>query len=142
MHIFNDRFFRIMFQTGSFYNLLVGLTGILFYNFTIKMMFGPEALDDSFVAAIFFRMFMLAVVIFGIGYFIVSMDLKNNHGIVWLGAISKVIVCAKMGYFYISGLATNFVLIGIFPDVVFTVLFLIFLGNGSKRDGCMARSGS
>jgi hypothetical protein len=123
----SDRFFRLIFVFGAVFNLLVGFTGIFFYEFSVELFFGSWALTDSLVAAVFFRLFMGAVIVFGVGYYLVSRDLSTNRGIVWLGASSKLLISSVLGGLAISGLASWTVILTIVPDSIFMVLFFVFL---------------
>ena len=123
----SDRFFRLMFVLGAVFNLLVGFVGIFFYEFSVELFFGSRALTDSLVAAVFFRLFMGAVIVFGVGYYLVSRDLSNNRGIVWLGASSKLLISSVLGGLAIADMASWTVILTIVPDSIFMVLFFVFL---------------
>ena len=64
-----------MFFLGSLWNIGIGLIGLCFYNFAITMFFGAAAVTDNLLALIFFRFFMIAVILFGIGYYILHFRL-------------------------------------------------------------------
>lgn len=116
-----------MFLFGAVFNLLVGFIGIFFYAFSVELFFGSRALTDSLVAAVFFRLFMGAVIVFGIGYYLVSRDLSKNRGIVWLGAASKLLISSVLGGLAIAGMASWTVILTLVPDSIFMVLFFVFL---------------
>jgi hypothetical protein len=133
----SDRLFRLIFVLGAGFNLLVGFIGIFFYEFSVEFFFGSKALTDSLVAAVFFRLFMGAVVVFGVGYYLVSRDLTTNRGIVWLGAASKLLISSVLAGLVIADLASPTVILTIVPDSIFMVLFFVFLQRtrGPRRAG-------
>lgn len=122
----ND-FWQKMFFIGSLWNIGIGLTGLCFYDLTITMFFGAQAVTDNLLAFIFFRFFMIAVILFGVGYYVVSRDLRANRAVVWLGLIAKLIIFFTFVYYYALGQATWFSVFGCSGDFVFSFLFILFL---------------
>lgn len=116
-----------MFAVGALWNIAIGLCGLFFSDFSIKMLFGVQAVTDSLLTLIFFRFFMIAVIIFGVGYYIVSRDLNANRAVVWLGLAAKLIIFFTFVYYYILGQATWFSVFGCSGDFAFSILFIIFL---------------
>jgi len=124
--ISND-LWRKMFFLDSLWNISIGLIGICFYDLSIKMLFGAHAVTDNLLILIFFRLFMIAVILFGVGYYIVSRDLSANRAIVWLGLTAKLIIFFTFVYYYAMGQATWFSVFGCSGDFAFSILFIIFL---------------
>jgi hypothetical protein len=116
-----------MFVVGALWNIGIGLCGLFFYDFSIKMLFGVQAVTGNLLTLIFFRFFMIAVIIFGVGYYIVSRDLNANRAVVWLGLAAKLIIFFTFVYYYILGQATWFSVFGCSGDFTFSILFIIFL---------------
>jgi hypothetical protein len=116
-----------MFFVGALWNIGIGLTGLFFYDFSMKMLFGEQAVTANFLTLFFFRFFMIAVIIFGVGYYIVSRDLNTNRAVVWLGLAAKLIIFFTFVYYYILGQATWFSVFGCSGDFAFSILFMIFL---------------
>lgn len=116
-----------MFAVGALWNIGIGLCGLFFYDFSIKMLFGAQAVTDNLLTLIFFRFFMIAVIIFGVGYYIVSRNLNANRAVVWLGLAAKLIIFFTFVYYYILGQATWFSVFGCSGDFAFSILFIIFL---------------
>jgi len=122
-----SHFFSRMFFLGSLWNFGVGLTGIFFYDFSVRFLFGVHAAGDGLVAQVGFRFFMAAVVLFGAGYFMVSRDLSRNRGIVWLGLSGKLMVFFAVSVLFILTDVTIWFFLGAFTDLIFAVLFVLFL---------------
>jgi len=116
-----------MFFLGSLWNIGIGLIGLCFYNFAITMFFGAEAVTDNLLVLIFFRFFIIAVMLFGIGYYVVSRDLSGNRALVWLGLIAKLIIFFTFVYYYALGQATWFSVFAVSGDLLFSILFIMFL---------------
>lgn len=84
------------------------------------------------ISIIWLQSFLFLVANLGIGYFIVSMDISKNYGIVIIGVIAKLgylLICVI--YFMIGdiGLIT---LLFAGVDIVFSILFIEFLINYKK----------
>ena len=116
-----------MFFIGALWNIGIGVIGLCFYGWAITMLFGAGAVTDNLLALIFFRFFMIAVILFGIGYYVVSRDLRANRAIVWLGLIAKLIIFFTFVYYYALGQATWFSVFGCSGDFVFAISFILFL---------------
>ena len=123
----NTDLWQKMFFIGSLWNISIGLFGLFFYDFAIKMLFGAQAVTDNLLALIFFRFFMIAVIIFGAGYWAVSRDLLANRAVVWMGLIAKLLIFFTFVYYYILGPATWFSVFGCSGDFAFSILFILFL---------------
>ena len=81
---------------------------------------------------IWVQLFLACVFYFGIGYFLVGRDIENNHGIVLIGALAKIVVfIAFVYYFTVGDLPLFLVLLGT-GDLIFAILFLEFLINFDK----------
>jgi hypothetical protein len=116
-----------MFIVGALWNIGIGLTGLCFNNFAVTMFFGAQAVTDNLLALTFFRFFMLAVIIFGVGYYIVSRDLGANRAVVWMGLSAKLIIFFTFVYYYVLQQATLFSVIACSGDFAFSILFILFL---------------
>lgn len=127
MKTISTGFWQKMFFVGALWNISIGLSGLFFYDFGMKMLFGAQAVTDNLLTLIFFRFFMIAVIIFGVGYYVVSRDLKANRAIVWLGLAAKLIIFFTFVYYYLMGQAGWFSVFGCSGDFAFSILFIIFL---------------
>ena len=131
----SDRVYRWIFLIGSIFNISVGLLLIIFTRLSIEVFFGPQADPDNRLTILFYRMFMMAVIVFGIGYFLVYLDLTKNRGIVLLGALSKLILVAVSVVLVLGGDATTYLLLAVAPDFLFTLVFCLFLWQKRTNAG-------
>ena len=67
------------------------------------------------------------VLVFGIGYYLVSRDVNKNRGIVWMGVIGKLCFFFFLTYSYLIAKSTILSFLGGTGDFIFTILFLNFL---------------
>jgi hypothetical protein len=133
MKTLGDVFYSRMFLFAGLWNLAIGMTGACAMDFSVALFFGPGAVTGDFIAAMSFRLFMVAIVTFGVGYCLVSRDLASNRGIVWLGLACKVILFVLFYYYFFTGRATILAALTVTGDGAWSVLFGIFLyqtGNG------------
>jgi hypothetical protein len=140
-------FWQKMFFVGSLWNIGIGITGLLFTNFIILMMFGKAPVAENLSAfihgavpvvnhlqiLIFFRFFMIAVILFGIGYYWVSRDLMANRAVVWLGLVAKLIIFFTFAFYYMLGQASFFAVLICSGDFIFSIFFIGFLWK--TKDG-------
>jgi hypothetical protein len=120
-------FWKKMFFIGALWNISIGLIGLCFYNFAMRMLFGDQAVTDNLLTLIFFRFFMLAVIIFGVGYYVVSSNILANRAVVWMGLTAKLIIFFTFIYYYLREQASWFSVFGSSGDFSFSILFILFL---------------
>ena len=70
--------------------------------------------------------FGIMVILIGYGYQIISRDVTKNRGIVLPGIFAKLFDVVTLSYRYVSEIANAIVLIPVFIDGVFVLLFIIF----------------
>ena len=133
MKTLSSNFFLKTFFFASLWNFSIGFIGILFTDFSIGLFFGPDAVTADFIAKLFFRLFMIAVIIFGAGYYIVSREITFNRGIVWLGLLSKLILFVVFLIYFITGSATLMALIAVTGDFLWAMIFILFLYQTTGR---------
>ena len=140
-------FWQKMFVVGSLWNIGIGLTGLLLTDFILLMMFGKAPMTENFSALvhgtvpgvdnlqtlIFFRFFMIAVILFGIGYYWVSRDLLANRAVIWLGLVAKLMIFFTFAYYYVMGQSSFFSVLICSGDFIFSIFFAAFLWK--TRDG-------
>ena len=144
MKTLSDTFYSRMFFLAGIWNIMIGMTGACAMDFSVALFFGPGAVTDQFIAVMSFRLFMVAIAIFGIGYCLVSRNLAANRGIVWLGLVCKMILFALFYYYFFTGRATVMAALTVTGDGVWSILFGLFLyrtGEGSSRRDAETQSG-
>ncbi len=129
----SDNFYRQMFRLGALWNLLIGLIGLIVPDFAVTLFFGPAALTADFLAALMLKVVMLAIIIFGCGYYLVSLSLERNRALVWLGMLSKLILFSLMGIYFCLGQVGLLGLLAVCGDALWSVGFLAFLWQSRDR---------
>jgi hypothetical protein len=127
MTTLSKSFYQKIFFWGAVWNFSVALPGLLFYKLQFGQTFGPESFTGNFHLTLLFIIFMLAVLIFGIGYYIVSIDPFLNRGIVWMGIMGKLCLFCILTFCFIVGKATLIAFMLVLGDVIWSVLFGLFL---------------
>ena len=140
-------FWQKMFFVGSLWNISIGVTSLLFTDFIIMMLFdktpmtenlaaffnGTVPVMDNLQTLIFFRFFMIAVILFGIGYYWVSRDLLANRAVIWLGLVAKLVIFFTFAYYYALGQSSFFSVLICSGDFIFSIFFAAFLWK--TKDG-------
>ena len=113
-----------MFFFGAIWNLLGG-TIILGF---AQWIFGAAGLTPPH-PPLYYQAWVALFMTFGIGYVMISRDLYGNKNIVWLGMIGKLAFAAVFLYnFYrFAGEVPQLFLIPVIGDLVFVILFALFL---------------
>ncbi len=122
-----DRFSRAMFFLAALWNLGAALQGLFFPEAQFLLLFGERMDTGDFHQVLLYRSFAIAVLLFGIGYYLVSRDTSQNRGIVWLGAAGKVVVFAFFTEAFLKDKATPLAWGLSLGDFVWALLFLGFL---------------
>ncbi|UCF47967.1 MAG: hypothetical protein JSU89_12475 [Myxococcales bacterium] len=129
----SDRLFSRMFFLAALWNFVAALGGLFRYEAQFRLLFGEEGYTGDFHQALLYRSFAIAVLLFGIGYYLVSRDTSQNRGIVWLGAAGKVMVFV---FFTEAILKDKATMIGwgvSFGDLLWALLFFWFLYRTKDR---------
>jgi hypothetical protein len=74
--------------------------------------------------------FGFAVLLIGVGYWIVSRGVTKNRGLVWLGIGAKLFDVVALSTRWASGIARPIVLAPAAVDGAFVILFVLFLRTG------------
>jgi hypothetical protein len=127
MKKFEDSFYKKFFFLGSLWNVGIGLIGLLFYNFAISFCFGSLRGADNLITKVFFKFFMVAVLLFGFGYYLVSKELTLNRGIIWLGIAGKLIIWTTFTFLFFTNRATILGFLGASGDFFWSLIFIYFL---------------
>ena len=127
----SKNFYRLMFFVGALWNFSFAIPGLFFPEFSIKLTFGTE-MDQSLLLGNYYAHSMYlfwwgAVLIFGIGYYLISRDINKNRGMVWIGVIGKLCFFFFLTCSYLIGKSTILSFLGGTGDFIFTILFLNFL---------------
>ncbi len=121
--------YRRIFLIGALWNLLGG-TFIIAATGWIFSSAGLEPPSPSTYYYSWIALFMT----FGLGYYLAWRDMYRNRDIVLLGAIGKLSFAAVFLYGYATHAAIpRFFLIPVAGDIVFAILFLMFLRFAARK---------
>ncbi len=109
---------------GAIWNIIISL--LIF----LGSFFANPGLNE--LGLVYYQMFSMVVLLFGIGYYLVARDLENNHAIISLGVIGKILVFIFMLTYYILGVVDATSLVTGIIDFIFGILFIEFLVNFKK----------
>jgi hypothetical protein len=124
--------YKRMFFIGALWNLLGGTVFIL----ATRWIFDSAGLTPP-SPPLYYYAWIALFMTFGIGYYLVSRDLYRNRDIALLGAIGKFVFSIVFIWNYIAypGQVPRFFWVGVVGDLVFVVLFVMFLRFASKQKG-------
>ena len=126
-----EKYYKYVFLVAACYNILNGLIFIiisLLKDAAIFTTFGVPMPNSM----IWLQLSLLLILILGLGYVIVAMDISQNHGLVIIGGISKVVFfIITLIYFGLSEVGIMVVLLG-GVDILFVCLFTEFLLKYNK----------
>ena len=121
-----DRY-RMLFYVAAFWNISAALVALIAPEYHAETFFGAADSAADPVSAVDTQIFWVSVLFFGVGYWIVGRDPSKNHGLVFIAALGKAFVGLRWIWAYTQGVVTSFALLGATGDLVFAVLFGLFL---------------
>jgi hypothetical protein len=122
----------LMFLAAAGFNFAMGGPIFLAPNWSYRLAYFGEAQEN---AVRFWGDFGFAVLLIGVGYWILSRDVARNRGIVWLGIFAKIFDVAVLSWRWADGFARPIVLLPAAVDGAFAVLFILFLRSGIGQPG-------
>lgn len=127
-------FWTRMFIGAAVFNFFFGLPIMLVPRWSYRVAYRPALGRDEAMTVRFWRDFGFAVVLIGGGYYLVSRDVNQNRGIVWLGIGAKLFDVFVLTSRFARGIAKPIVLLPALVDGGFVLLFAAFLRRtGSNR---------
>jgi len=132
MAYLKEETYREMFFIGSLWNLMVGLGSLTMFKMSMWLLFGKKAMTNAITSTLPLRFFYIAVALFGWGYYMVSRNLKENRGIIWMGMTAKIIIFGTFAWYYRLKQIKLFALLAGCVDFVLTLLFAMFLWDTRK----------
>ncbi|TXT59628.1 MAG: conserved membrane protein of unknown function [Promethearchaeota archaeon] len=121
-----SEYYKWLFIIGAIFNWIMAssftLISIFFYS-TIFSLFGSFAPPTLF----FLHSLLGLIAVYGIGYFIVGLDIEKNRGVVYLGVLSKLAFFTYCLIYYLLGDLTIIIVILGSLDFFFALLFIEFL---------------
>ncbi len=123
----NEKRWSLMFLAAAGFNFAMG--GPIFFApaWSYRLAYVGEASEGILR---FWGDFGFAVLLIGVGYWIVSRGITRNRGIVWLGIFAKLFDVVAISVRWVEGIAHTTALAAAAVDGAFVVLFILFLRTG------------
>ncbi len=102
--------------------------GLLFADRWIREFLGQEPLTNPE----YLQLFLVLVIVIGVGYWWVGNDISRNHNIVKLGIYAQFSVFAVLAYQTFARSLHPFYLIPGVIDLTFAILFVVFLSSYAR----------
>lgn len=119
----NEQFFRKLFRAAAAYNTIVG-AGVVLFPQMFFTMFGLPEINHSYVMS-GLGMF---VGIYGLGFYIISRDPRQNHSFALLGLLGKSFGVIGWAYYTINGtIPLTALWTNILNDLVWIPFFIAYL---------------
>ncbi|MBD1834983.1 hypothetical protein H6F61_20360 [Cyanobacteria bacterium FACHB-472] len=118
----NPTTWKYVFQIKAVINWLESLA-LLFADRWIRELIGEKPLTNPE----YLQLFLVLVIVIGIGYWWVSQDISRNHEIVKLGILAQYSVFGVLAYQTLIGNVNPLYLIPGVIDLIFAILFSVFL---------------
>jgi hypothetical protein len=137
MKQFSDRAYSRMFLVSAIWNLYLSLGSIFMPELSVKLGFGADAVPtilNNYYTYTFYNFMSASVLVFGIGYYIVSRDVNKNHGIVLIGIIGKLVFFVYYTIAYFTSHCTVLMFLAVLGDFIFSIMFIYFLVQKRKSD--------
>ncbi|TFG19011.1 MAG: hypothetical protein EU533_07175 [Promethearchaeota archaeon] len=119
------KYYKYLFLIAALYNILnsVIFLGISIFGVALFPLFGV-AVPSSMI---WLQLSLFLILIFGIGYILVSRDMENNRGLVFTGALAKLtFFIIALTYYILGDVNLLIVLLGGI-DLIMVILFIEFL---------------
>jgi hypothetical protein len=119
--------FNRLFFIAALWNIIIAGSALILFNFINKLVFGFYTVIPYGVATFSLRIAYALILVFGIGYYIVSVDITRNRGIVWMGILGKLAVFTISLIYFHNHQISVFCMILACGDFIFAILFGIFI---------------
>jgi hypothetical protein len=123
-----ESYYQKLFFIGAIWNWVATVSFALGYKFLFPL-FGMKLPQYP----IFFLLFLGLAFVFGIGYYWVSKDIHQNHAVVKMGIICKIIVLVGLAIDAVTGRISVLLVGPGIVDLIFAILFIEFLSTAKKH---------
>ena len=126
-----ERRWSQFFLVAALFNYAIGFPIFLFRRWSYDLSF-VEAVGRDPMALRLWADFGFAVILIGLGYQIISRNIRKNRGIVLLGIIAKLFDVINLTLLFVWGFARPIVLIPALIDGIFGALFVVFWFSSAR----------
>ena len=113
---------RVLFALAALFNLAVGVPLVLAPKMAVAGL--VETPPPDFMLA---QILGVLISVFGVGYAMVALDPPGNRSIAWLGVIGKLPIPVILWFYVRADLVPARTLLLSLGDLLFAVLFVLFL---------------
>ena len=117
------KYHRVMFTIAAFWNWIVAVTFIILPRIDISY-FSIAGDVPPPNTLLWFDSFMGFIFVFGIGYYIISLNIEKNHGLIAMVSIEKAWVFVLAVLYFVIGEASGIVVAIATVDIIFGILFI------------------
>ncbi|MHA1266832.1 MAG: hypothetical protein ACTSRS_16465 [Candidatus Helarchaeota archaeon] len=117
-----EAFYRIFFLLAALWNWAIGVPFVFIWK-SMAINFGITVPNSP----LWIELFCWLVVILGIGYFLVSRNIHKNHGVVFIGLLSKITVFLYFAYYLFIGEINVLLFLMSVVDFIFACIMIEFL---------------
>lgn len=122
-----ESYYKKLFFIGAIWNWVATVSFAIGYKFLFPL-FGMKLPQYP----IFFLLFLGLAFVFGIGYYWVSKNIHQNHAVVKMGAIGKIIVFVGLAADAFAGNISIILAGSGIVDLIFAILFIEFLSTAKQ----------
>jgi hypothetical protein len=126
------RLFRGLFVIAALWNFAGAVPGLFLSDMMFQQEFGRRLADPVLLAI--YRGAWGTAFLYGFGFLMVAANPRRNVGVVIMGGTGKALFAGNLLYMYLSGWVSPSAVAIIACDVVFTLLFALYLAR-LKRSG-------
>lgn len=123
-----EAYYEKLFFIGAVWNWVATVSFALGYKIVFPL-FGMELPKYP----MFFLLFLGLAFVYGLGYYWVSKDIYQNHAVVMMGIIGKLIVFVGLGVDALAGNISKLMIAPGVVDLIFAILFIEFLSTFKKH---------
>ncbi len=120
-------YYKYMFIIGAAHNFLAGFVFLVAHEQLFSLI-EIEPLANPVIL----QLLMALIIVFGVGYFWVGLDISQNRGIVKMGVLGKgAVIVLLMGHYFMGNIPILMAAC-CWGDIIFACLFIEFLLNSPE----------
>lgn len=121
MLTFHEQTWKWVFRVKGVWNCVLTVV-LYFFDDALRMRLGMPLIDP-----VYRTMFLALAFVFGVGYWRVARDLSRGEGVAYIGVLGQAAVFVIVTYYFLQGHVHWLYLGPAIVDLVFSVLFGMFL---------------
>ncbi len=128
----SNTFYTRFFQVAAAWNIIGAITVLLSLKTHFKLFYKVNLTNPHYLLWMYHYNFWLIVLMLGVGYYLVSRNLRENWAVVLFGVIGKLFIGFTWLYIWWKHKATLLLVFGAVGDIIFALFFIHFLLNIDK----------